>query len=389
MTGIVDVVLVGGDTHLHVFHLLHTVPVVGEGDQGLGVIGQARDSQGVLPLLVGSRHGQIHLHVALGIRALVLHQRAHHAAHRIFGRSLAGSVNLGDSHVVVEEVPHADTVHIDVVALLRSGVKSDVDAFLRGIIRQVKRIQLPYRRGRRLQITFDGGGCLALRNQIGISVATVGGNLHGHFIILVGSGVVMREPQLQFRVHRPCQSHHRQDGARNRVAREILGVEEQTARAVNRRDGGVHARALLEGPVAGTGNLLECPHLLRSVAEVLLVVGDYRFHGEHLGQGVVAVVDIARSGDGNTEIYLLVHRHAHVFRQDYVHAAQCRKGTRVQIEVLVQVQGGGVKMDDCRIPCKIDRMSTFVGDFDRNVIRGLGAFALNWADQGGDGSVNR
>ena len=288
MTGIVVVALIGGDTNFHVFHLLCTILVIREGDQRLGMIRQARDRKSVLPLLVRPRDIQIHLYVVLGKCALVPHQCAHHTAHRVLGGGFAHSVYLGHGHIIVVAVAHTDAVDVYVVASLGDCVERDIDTSVGHIVGEVVRVQCPYRGRRHRIVPSQKGCCLLLRNQVRISDTTICGNLHSNTLIGFVGSVVMCEPQFQNRMRRVCQGYHWHDGTRNRTGTEVLGVEVETSRAVNRSYGGVHARAVLECPVTGTGYLLDCPGLLRAIAEVLLIVGNNRLQNEHLIQGVVA-----------------------------------------------------------------------------------------------------
>ena len=381
--GVVDIVLVVGAAHLHVLDLSHAVLMVREGDDGLGVGGQRRNRNRIMPLLGSTGHGQIDLNVGLRLRAIVAHQGTHHVAHLVARRGLASSVNFAHRDVVRIEATHADTVDVEVVTVLGGSIKSDIDTVTRGVVGKVIPVALPSGSGGRLFVTFDGSGGLALRGQRGISDTIVGGNLHRHLIILVRSSIVVGEPQLENRVVGTSENRHRQYGARNRIGCKALGIEEHPTDTIDGHDGRVHTFAVLERPVTSTADLLNRPSLPCSVAEILLIVGDNVLQREVLAQSVIGVLAVTGIVDDDGEINRQVGRNDHAGGQHLVHRVQRSQRASVHRHRLIEVQGSGLQQDSGGSGSEVDRGTTLVGDFHRNIVGSLGTFTQRGAHDRG------
>ena len=312
--------------------------MVGEGDHHLGVGGQRCNGDCVMPLLGSTGHVEVDLDVILCLRALVTDKSAHHVAHRILRRRLASCVNLVDSDVVRIEATHTDTVDVDVVTVLGQCLEGNVNTSVVHVVGKIVDEASPFRGGGCLQVTLQRGRGLTLRSQARIRNTIVGGNLHRHLILLVGSGIVLRKPNLQNGVGGIVQNRHRQDGAGGCTGGERLRIEEQTTGTVYRHNGRVLARAVLERPVTGSGNLLNRPSLLRTVAEILLVVRDNVLQRKVLTQRVVGMLAVARIIDDDREINRLVAWNHHARGQHLVHAVQGGDGSCVHGNRLVEVQ---------------------------------------------------
>ena len=340
MLAVVVVVLVVGAAHLHVLDLRHIIEMVGEGDDSLGVGGQRSDRDRVMPLLGSTDDVEIDLDVGLGLRTVVTDEGAHHIAHRVLRGGFTRAIDLRDGDIIRIEATHTDTVDVDVVTAPGGSVEGDIDTSVIHIVGEIVNEAGPLRGGRTLQITVQRSGGLALRYQIRIGEAVVGGDLHGHRILLAGHGIVLCEPDFQDGVGGVVQNRDRQDGAGSGVGSKRLGVEEQTADTVHRHDGRVRTFAVLEGPVTGTGNLLNRPSLRGAVAEILLVVGDDVLQREVLAQRIVGVLGIAGIVDDDGEIDRLVARDHHTGGQHFVHAVEGGDGTGVHRDRLVEIQRG-------------------------------------------------
>ena len=387
MGSIVGIQLVIAGADLHILDLQHIVLVTREGYHRLRTGSQRSYRQRVVILLSSTCHIQVNLDIILGKMTLVTHQCLHHILHLILGRSLTLRVDVRHSNIVVEEISQTDTVNVDVVAVLGFGVKCNIDTAGGYVVGKVIGIERPLRRVGRVEVTFQQSGGLTLRGQSREGGATIGGNLHCHTLLGAVGGVVVGEPNLQDGVHRVGQIDYRHNGTRFGVVGKRLRVEEETASTIHRSNRRIDTRTLLECPVTGTRQLLNGPGLLRTIAEVLLIVGSGRLQHEHQRQRIVGVVVVTIGTNREGEVNGLVHRDSHVVGHDLRQGAEHRDGAAVDRDRLGQVQRVGMHRDGRIVLREVEDLRALVGQRDRDIIAVLRAGAGSGVDQSHDGCI--
>ena len=100
------------------------------------------------------------------------------------------------------------------------------------------------------------------------------------------------------------------------------------------------------------------------------------------------MIVVSRSVDDDLEIHRLVHRDAHIRKQQLVHTIQRRDGTRVHSDILIQIHGGGMYMDYRVVVGEIEGLRALVSDGDRDVVSQLGTLTQRRAYQSGKGGIS-